>query len=227
MSLAVGGRAEYRFSSGRRYTVEGGDVVYLPRGIAYTIITEGEYHHYTVNFTVDSQGSQTLFPADEICVLHPLNEKYYSGAFRTIAQLWGERGFGYKMRCSSILYGMLAAFAEEKFSDGLMTAAYRRIKPAKDYIDADPTREVSIELLSALCDMSKTNFRRAFLLQIGDTPLRYRDRRLLSLAKELLSSGFFSVAECAERCGFDDASYFGRFFKKHTGISPGEFKQRA
>ena len=33
--------------------------------------------------------------------------------------------------------------------------------------------------------------------------------------------------EIAEKCGFDDVSYFVRFFKKQTGITPGEFKKSA
>ena len=71
--------------------------------------------------------------------------------------------------------------------------------------------------------MSETNFRRAFLSAIGETPMRYRDKMLIGLAKDYLLSGFYTVAETAEKCGFDDPSYFGRFFKKHTGVSPGKF----
>ena len=33
------------------------------------------------------------------------------------------------------------------------------------------------------------------------------------------------AVETAKKCGFDDVSYFVRFFKKHTGISPGKFKK--
>ena len=40
------------------------------------------------------------------------------------------------------------------------------------------------------------------------------------------SEGFFSVQEVAKKCGFDDASYFVRFFKKQTGLTPCEFKKQ-
>ena len=226
LSLALGGCAVYRFPGGVCHTVGRGDVVYLPADTAYTITPEGEYHHYTVNFTIDKDSSRIPFAKDKICILSSRKEKYYINAFHTLCELWGERGFGYKMRCTALLYEMLASFAKEKLDTGLDSPAYRRIKPAKDYIDADCTREVSIDILASLCDMSRTNFRRAFLSEIGQTPLHYRDRLLVSLACELLSAGFFSVSECAMRCGFEDASYFGRFFKKHTGMSPGEYKQR-
>lgn len=226
LSLAVGGSAVYKFSSGKRYTVSRGEIVFLPADTAYTLTPLGEYYHYTVNFTIDAQRSVIPFPKDEICVLRAHNEKYYINSFHTLCELWGERSFGNKMRCMAQLYEMLVVFAEEKFADGLENPTYRRIKPAKDYIDADCTREVSIEILASLCDMSRTNFRRSFHMALGETPMHYRDRLLVAFAKELLSSGFFSVSECAMRCGFEDASYFGRFFKKHTGKSPGEYKAR-
>ena len=224
LSFAVGGKAEYKFSSGQRYTAEGGDVVYLPADTAYTIITDGEYFHYTVNFTINPENSTSPFPTDEICILKTRSQNFYLNSFREMTEIWSERRYGYKMSCASLLYGMLSHFAQEKFVHGSLGAAYRRIKPAKDYIDADPTRPISIDMLASLCDMSDTNFRRAFLCELGQTPIRYRDGLLIALAKELLSAGFFSVSECAARCGFEDASYFGRFFKKHTGISPGEYK---
>ncbi|MBP3605287.1 MAG: helix-turn-helix domain-containing protein, partial [Clostridia bacterium] len=45
--------------------------------------------------------------------------------------------------------------------------------------------------------------------------------------KELLLELSLSVAEVAARCGFEDESYFCRFFKKHEGISPGAFRRRS
>lgn len=42
-------------------------------------------------------------------------------------------------------------------------------------------------------------------------------------AKELLSSGMFTLAEVANACGFQNEYYFSRVFKQHTGISPGKY----
>ena len=45
-------------------------------------------------------------------------------------------------------------------------------------------------------------------------------------AKEYLNSGYYTVTEIAEKCGFDDVSYFVRFFKKQTGLTPGAYKKQ-
>jgi AraC family transcriptional activator of pobA len=36
-----------------------------------------------------------------------------------------------------------------------------------------------------------------------------------------------SIKQIAAELGFDDEAYFGRFFKKQTGLRPTEFRYRA
>ncbi len=49
-------------------------------------------------------------------------------------------------------------------------------------------------------------------------------QRLILEAKRELSFGALTVKEIAFKLGFRDASYFSRFFKKHTGQNPDGFK---
>lgn len=44
-------------------------------------------------------------------------------------------------------------------------------------------------------------------------------------AKYLLSLSEFNITQVAEKSGFDDPSYFSRFFKKHAGVTPVEFRR--
>lgn len=45
-------------------------------------------------------------------------------------------------------------------------------------------------------------------------------------AKNLLRSSSLSVTEVSKAVGIDDASYFTRFFRKVTGLTPSEFRKR-
>lgn len=225
-SYAIGGEAEYRFISGKRYKISAGDAVYIPAGAAYTIVNKEPYHHYTVNFTLHSDSSTPLFESEDIVILSGEGTKYFAGAAYALVKLWQKRAPGYEMRAASMLYEILSELVERVREDSSLGHGYTRLLPAKEYIDSDPTRRVSIDELAELCDMSKTSFRRGFLSVFGKAPIRYRDERLLALAKEKLLSGFYSVSEVAESLGFEDASYFGRFFKKHTGMTPGAYKER-
>ena len=89
------------------------------------------------------------------------------------------------------------------------------------------SESVSNAALAALCNMSETNFRREWARAYGMTPLASRDGLRMERAKGLLLHSHFAVGEIARICGFEDESYFGRFFKKHVGLSPGEFRKKS
>jgi AraC-like DNA-binding protein len=72
--------------------------------------------------------------------------------------------------------------------------------------------------------MSVTNFRREWTKLYAESPIRYHDSIRMYFAKEYLNCGYYTVAEVAKMCGFDDVSYFIRFFKKKTGMTPSVFK---
>ena len=56
------------------------------------------------------------------------------------------------------------------------------------------------------------------------TAKEFIDRSVVLEIKMLLGSTEFSVQEIAYRLHFPDQSYLGRFFKKHTGVTPTEFR---
>lgn len=56
------------------------------------------------------------------------------------------------------------------------------------------------------------------------TAKEFIDRSVVLEIKMLLGSTGLSVQEIAYRLHFPDQSYLGRFFKKHTGVSPTEFR---
>lgn len=61
-------------------------------------------------------------------------------------------------------------------------------------------------------------------LSRGTTVKKMIAQRLLLEAKRELSFGALTIKEIAFKLGFNDASYFSRFFKKHTGYSPDHFR---
>ncbi len=61
---------------------------------------------------------------------------------------------------------------------------------------------------------------------LGKTCSELIDEHILLEAKRHLLATTSQVKEIAYLLGYDDASYFTRFFKKHLGISPEEFRRR-
>lgn len=60
----------------------------------------------------------------------------------------------------------------------------------------------------------------------GQTASEIIHERVLLEAKRLLVHSQLSISEVAYRLSIDDPAYFSRFFKKHTGKTPGEYKRR-
>ncbi|GLW93260.1 AraC family transcriptional regulator [Actinokineospora globicatena] len=60
---------------------------------------------------------------------------------------------------------------------------------------------------------------------LGTTPGAVIRAALALEAKRLLAQTDLTVVQIAHRLAFDDPSYFGRFFKRETGASPGDFRR--
>lgn len=59
---------------------------------------------------------------------------------------------------------------------------------------------------------------------LGMSARKYIHERVVSEAKNLLSITKMNVNQVADILGFDSSNYFIRFFKKKTGMTPGEYK---
>ena len=58
------------------------------------------------------------------------------------------------------------------------------------------------------------------------TPLQYITKLRITNAKSLLETTSYNVTEIAQTVGYDNPLYFSRQFKKYTGVSPKEYKQK-
>ena len=68
--------------------------------------------------------------------------------------------------------------------------------------------------------MSKSNFFKAFKLELGISCLDYIIRERLKLAKQFLNNHFNSISEAAYKSGFNNLNYFSEVFKKFEGLTP-------
>lgn len=62
-------------------------------------------------------------------------------------------------------------------------------------------------------------------LLTNKTPKKYLDSRIILEAKRLLTYSQNTVKEIAYELGFDEATNFNKFFRKHTGTTPILFRQ--
>ena len=220
----IKGEGEYRFSTGEKCEMREGEVMLLFPNAAYSISTKSAFAHYTVNFEIHEDSSDFSFFKKNYYLLASQNSEQYRQTLKKLVTLWATKTSGFEMKAKSYVYELLSLLHTDIYMKEYGKGYYARLNPAKEFIESNFGEEMSLESLARLCNMSVTNFRREWTKIYKESPLQYRDRVRIAYAKEYLLCGDYNVCETAEKCGFDDVSYFVRFFKKHTGISPGAFK---
>ncbi len=62
---------------------------------------------------------------------------------------------------------------------------------------------------------------------LNKTPSQMVQERIILEAQRMLLYSNLTISQIGSRLGFDDASYFVKYFRKHTGVSPSEFRKSA
>ena len=74
--------------------------------------------------------------------------------------------------------------------------------------------------------MSPRTFIRRFKAATGRLPGEYQQMMRVAAAREMLENDAVSVQEVGVRVGYQDASSFRALFKRHTGMTPAEYRER-
>ncbi len=68
-------------------------------------------------------------------------------------------------------------------------------------------------------------FNRAFKSVYGMSALQMLKKIRLRRATAMLEETDFTLDAIAEGCGFSDAAYFSRIFRRHMGQTPGDYRR--
>jgi transcriptional regulator GlxA family with amidase domain len=77
--------------------------------------------------------------------------------------------------------------------------------------------------LSGLADRS---FKRRFQKATGMTPIEYVHTLRLEESKQVLETTDLSIEAVANEVGYEDASFFGRLFRRKVGLTPAQYRKR-
>jgi AraC family transcriptional regulator len=92
----------------------------------------------------------------------------------------------------------------------------RAVEYIQDQLDADLT----VSGIAQAVGMSPDHFTRLFKEATGKSPYRYVVEARVRKAKELLTTGKFTISEAAFHVGFVDQSHLTRHFKRVFGLPP-------
>ncbi len=97
---------------------------------------------------------------------------------------------------------------------------------AKELIDAQFDRELSVGGLASALFISPDYLRQLFKSAFDDSPMQYLIRRRIQVAQDLLCTTDLPINAVARRVGIDNPYYFSRLFKKVVGQTPSQWRGR-
>lgn len=99
------------------------------------------------------------------------------------------------------------------------------IETAKEYIQANYSKDISLDDVSRQVNISPYYFSKIFKEDMNEGFIEYLTGIRMEKAKELLSTTDYSMKEICSMVGYADPNYFSRSFKKNVGVTPTEYKE--
>jgi AraC-like DNA-binding protein len=94
---------------------------------------------------------------------------------------------------------------------------------AVEYIQDQLDTDLTVSGIAQTVSMSPYHFMRLFKESTGQSPHQYVIEARVRKAKELLTTGKFTISEAAHHVGFVDQSHLTRHFKRVFGMPPKTF----
>ncbi len=100
------------------------------------------------------------------------------------------------------------------------------IKQAQDFIENNIQEKITIDELADLVSLGRRSFERRFKVATNNTVLEYINRVKIESAKRSFESSRKNINEVMYDVGYTDTKAFRTIFKKITGLTPIEYRNK-
>ena len=100
------------------------------------------------------------------------------------------------------------------------------IKKAQEYIEQNFAERITVDQLASMFAIGRRNLERRFKKATSNTIVEYIQRVKIEAAKKTLERSRENVYEAMYKAGYTDVKAFRTTFKKITGLSPVEYKNK-
>lgn len=219
LTFVVGGKADY-YINDEKFTVEAGDIIYIPEGSVREAHTFEEFpiHAYAFNFFWQDTYNHVRLPLQT--VTKNLITSPMIGSIKEFNQVWMGKQPGYGIQARGLF--LLILHRLMTLSSQQLTGAYSdpRITKVKEYIVEHYSEEIDFAEIAKLVKLHPVYLGKLFKQNTSSTYKEFLNQIRINNAEMMLSTGGFTVSEVAERCGYKDISYFSNVFKNIKGFPP-------
>lgn len=140
---------------------------------------------------------------------------------------WFRKKYNLYMTVQEVFDGLLGNISQlfGKFEESRKMADYKPIRLAKQYINENYNKPLTLESVSARIGFNPAYFSTLFKKETGKNFSEYIMEVRIQNAKQLLIQTSRNVDDIAVEVGYSDLKYFSKLFKKITGLNPSEYRK--
>ncbi len=211
----------------------------LTKGDMVTIFPKMRYHYYTNPedpweiIWVSFKGTHAVSYIQDIgitpsnCVIRSVLSHSVHRTLMIIINTLGDPDDGPRLAATGSLYMLFAYLREhidktQRISENLRQDV--AVMKATHFIEENYQLDLDVEMLCHHVNYSRSYLSRLFKAETGMTIPEYISTIRVARAKHLLTESQIPMREVAASVGINDPFYFSKIFKKHTGISPSEYR---
>ena len=228
--MIVRGEQTYDFD-GRRVTVGEGEFLWISPKVSHVCLESADdvekyafYVHQRENSSMNTAvcsmpsyfvGEIPRSVMDNIgfiCAENERKEAYHSLIVRNRA-----------FECILTLMGRVSEAVGEEICSG--EAGNERLILAKQYVEDNISRSISVGELASYCYISEKQLTRIFRREEGLSVAEYIRKRRCMRIEKLLADSDMTLREISEEMEFNNEYYFNAYFKKYAGMTPGAYRK--
>jgi AraC-like DNA-binding protein len=203
------------------------------------ILFPGEWHRYKPEpsvgweeYWVTFQGGlvqswkKHKFIRPETPLVSSGNEDLLSPIFEELLRLTASKTRRRPLESAALCHLLIAKSLSTSHRSEKGTTTAERLHAAGDHLRLHPELDIDLPRLAQRFGMSYSGFRRSFTKYFGKSPDRFHQDARVARVKQFLIETDLPLKEIAARLNYSNEFYMMQVFKRHTGLTPTQWRHR-
>lgn len=227
------------------YHLKQGGLVFVRRNVIHKTALSREAHHDRILLEISRSYLESVFAITGELTLHDFfqddciilsleseEQNFITELLLALGRELGTKNSGFRLLAKSLVAELFiyAKRMENKTNPSASSRTddprHRQIEQIACYIAENCCSPLSLNSIAEQFYMNKCYLSRIFKEITGFTVNGYLHARRIQKARSLLIQNSMNISEVSEAAGYENLTYFERVFKKHTGMSPLEYRRQ-
>ena len=227
------------------YHLKQGSLVFVRRNVIHKTALSREAHHDRILLEISRSYLESVFAITGELTLHDFfqddciilsleseEQNFITELLLALGRELGTKNSGFRLLAKSLVAELFiyAKRMENKTNPSASSRTddprHRQIEQIACYIAENCCSPLSLNSIAEQFYMNKCYLSRIFKEITGFTVNGYLHARRIQKARSLLMQNSMNISEVSEAAGYENLTYFERVFKKHTGMSPLEYRRQ-